>query len=68
MLFRSSNPLTGVFATHSPFRPNLLAISKCDIIEVRDNIIEIKEIDAFDGSPVLDLKGDFFRFYRPKTD
>ena len=60
-----NNPLTGVFATHSPFRPNLIAISKCDIISVKDNVIELKDIDAFDGSPVLDLKGDFFRFYRP---
>ena len=56
------NPLTGVFATHSPVRPNLIAISRCDIIGIKQNIIEIKEIDAFDGSPVLDLKGDFFRF------
>ena len=59
------NPLTGVFATHSPFRPNLIAISQCDIISVKQNIVEIKEIDAFDGSPVLDLKGDFFRFHKP---
>ena len=63
-----SNPLTGVFATHSPFRPNLIAISRCDIIEIRENIIEVKEIDAFDGTPVLDLKGDFFRFYRPGAE
>ncbi len=55
-------PLTGVFATHSPFRPNLIAISKCDIISIHENIIEIEDIDAFDGSPVLDLKGDFFHF------
>ena len=61
----NANPLTGVFATHSPFRPNLIAITKCDIISIKDNVIEIKEIDAFDGSPVLDLKGDFFRFYKP---
>ncbi|MBN1124202.1 MAG: tRNA (N6-threonylcarbamoyladenosine(37)-N6)-methyltransferase TrmO [Sedimentisphaerales bacterium] len=61
----SANPLTGVFATHSPVRPNLIAISRCDIVAVRDNVIEIKEIDAFDGSPVIDLKGDFFRFYKP---
>jgi tRNA-Thr(GGU) m(6)t(6)A37 methyltransferase TsaA len=58
----NKNPLTGVFATHAPFRPNLIAISQCDIIGVEQNMIEIKEIDAFDGSPVLDLKGDFFRF------
>ena len=62
-----NNPLTGVFATHSPFRPNLIAISKCDIISIKENVIEIEDIDAFDGSPVLDLKGDFFRFYRPNT-
>lgn len=63
-----NNPLTGVFATHSPFRPNLIAISKCDIISIKENVVEIKEIDAFDGSPVLDLKGDFFRFYKPDTN
>jgi tRNA-Thr(GGU) m(6)t(6)A37 methyltransferase TsaA len=57
-------PLTGVFATHSPFRPNLIAISKCNIISIHENIVEIEEIDAFDGSPVLDLKGDFFHFNR----
>ena len=62
-----NNPLTGVFATHSPFRPNLIAISRCDIISIKENVIEIKEIDAFDGSPVLDLKGDFFRFYKTNT-
>ena len=61
-----NNPLTGVFATHSPFRPNLIAISRCDIVAVRKNVIEIKDIDAFDGSPVLDLKGDFFRFNSQK--
>jgi tRNA-Thr(GGU) m(6)t(6)A37 methyltransferase TsaA len=59
------NPLTGVFATHAPFRPNLIAISQCNIIGVTQNMIEIKDIDAFDGSPVLDLKGDFFRFHQP---
>lgn len=62
-----ANPLTGVFATHSPVRPNLIAISRCDIVSIEENVIEIKDIDAFDGSPVLDLKGDFFRFYRPST-
>ena len=61
----NANPLTGVFATHSPFRPNLIAISKCDIVSIKENVIEIKEIDAFDGSPVIDLKGDFFGFYKP---
>ena len=50
------NPLTGVFATHSPVRPNLIAISRVKIISVKDNIIEIESIDAFDDSPVIDIK------------
>ena len=51
-----NNPLTGVFATHSPVRPNLIAISRCKIISIKENVIEIDEIDAFSDSPVLDLK------------
>jgi tRNA (adenine37-N6)-methyltransferase len=50
------NPIRGVFATHSPVRPNLIAISRCKILSVRDNIVEIDDIDAFPDSPVLDLK------------
>jgi len=57
-------PLTGVFATHSPFRPNLIGITRCDIVGIEGAVIEVREIDAFDGTPVLDLKGDFFRFYQ----
>lgn len=53
---KQENPLTGVFATHSPVRPNLIAISRCKIRSVKDNIIEIAEIDAFDNTPVIDLK------------
>ncbi len=50
------NPMRGVFATHSPVRPNLIAISRCKILSVKDNIIEIDNIDAFPDTPVLDLK------------
>jgi tRNA-Thr(GGU) m(6)t(6)A37 methyltransferase TsaA len=51
-----NNPLTGVFATHSPVRPNLIAMTRCKIISVKDNVIEIESIDAFPDTPVLDLK------------
>lgn len=50
------NPLTGVFATRSPIRPNLIALTLCKIISVEGNVIEVEEIDAFDGAPVLDIK------------
>ena len=51
-----ANPLKGVFATRSPMRPNLIALSRCTVLAVKRNIIEIDEIDALPGTPVLDLK------------
>lgn len=50
------NPLRGVFTTRAPVRPNLIALSHCDILSVKDNIIEIDYIDAFPDTPVLDIK------------
>lgn len=49
-------PLRGVFATRSPYRPNLIALSRVRVLSVRDNVIEIDDIDAFADTPVLDLK------------
>jgi tRNA (adenine37-N6)-methyltransferase len=52
----SANPLTGVFGTHSPLRPNLIGLTLCKLIAIEGNRIDIDEIDAFDGSPVVDIK------------
>ena len=52
----SRNPLTGVFATHSPQRPNLIGLTVCKILSIHKGSIEIEDIDAFDGTPVIDLK------------
>ena len=49
-------PLTGVFGTRSPVRPNLIALSTCEILSIDENIIRIDKIDAFDGTPVIDIK------------
>ena len=51
-----SNPRTGVFATHSPVRPNLIAFSLCRILSIVGGIIHVDKIDAVDGSPVIDIK------------
>ncbi len=50
------NPLTGVFATRAPVRPNLIALTLCKIVSVKANVVEVEKIDAFEGTPVLDLK------------
>ena len=57
------NPLTGVFATHSPYRPNLIALSVCKILDIDQRLIKIERIDARDGTPVIDLKS-----YKPGPD
>ena len=49
-------PLTGVFATHSPLRPNLIGMSLCRIVAIDAGRIDIDRIDAFDGTPVIDIK------------
>jgi tRNA-Thr(GGU) m(6)t(6)A37 methyltransferase TsaA len=51
-----SIPLTGVFATRAPVRPNLIALSTCEIVSIEGRTIRIKSIDALDNSPVIDIK------------
>jgi tRNA (adenine37-N6)-methyltransferase len=51
-----ANPLTGVFGTHSPTRPNLIGLARCRVIAIEKNLIRIDAIDALDGSPVIDIK------------
>ena len=50
------NPLSGVFATHSPLRPNPIALTLCRILAIEGHRIRIERIDARDGSPVIDIK------------
>lgn len=52
----ASNPLTGVFATHSPRRPNPIAISLCRLLHVEQTTLTVDRIDALDGTPVIDIK------------
>jgi tRNA-Thr(GGU) m(6)t(6)A37 methyltransferase TsaA len=49
-------PLVGVFATHSPVRPNPVLATVVRLIERRGNILKVTGLDALDGSPVLDIK------------
>ncbi len=51
-----SNPLTGVFATHSPMRPNLIALTLCRVLSIQGMAIEVEGLDARDGSPLIDIK------------
>lgn len=51
-----SVPLTGVFGTRSPVRPNPLAVYTVELLNVEGNTLTVRGIDAIDGTPVLDVK------------
>ncbi len=49
-------PLVGVFATHSPVRPNSILTTVVRQVERQGNIIKVTGLDALDGSLILDIK------------
>jgi len=51
-----SKPLTGVFATRSPDRPNPLGLHPVTVREVDQSRLRIGPIEAIDGTPVVDIK------------
>ena len=53
----------GVFATRSPMRPNPIAVSSAGITYVDETVVGLDYIDAYPGSPVLDIKP-----YTPSID
>ncbi len=51
-----SKPLRGVFATRSSSRPNLIGIYCAKLLERKGNTLIIDEIDALEGTPIIDIK------------
>lgn len=59
----------GVFACRGPFRPNLISMTVCPIVSVDREAgrIGISDIDAVDGTPVIDIKAYYGVCDRVKT-
>ena len=51
-----SRGLHGVFATRSPVRPNPVALSELEIIEITGNEIMVSGVDVLDNTPLIDIK------------
>lgn len=49
-------PEVGVFASRSPTRPNKIGLTRVKLVSVKRNIVTVRGLDAFDGSPVFDIK------------
>lgn len=50
------NPLTGVFATRSPDRPNPLGLHPVVVRAIDGSRLRVGPIEAIDGTPVVDIK------------
>jgi tRNA (adenine37-N6)-methyltransferase len=53
---RSDMPLLGIFATRSPHRPNPIGLTRVKLLSVKGNVVTVQGLDAFNGTPVLDIK------------
>ena len=53
---RSDMPLLGIFATRTPHRPNPIGLTRVKLLRVEGNVITVQGLDAYDGTPVLDIK------------
>jgi tRNA-Thr(GGU) m(6)t(6)A37 methyltransferase TsaA len=52
----SSNPLTGVFSTRSPDRPNPIGLHRVRIVSIDGFRVQVSHLEAIDGTPIVDVK------------
>ena len=53
---RLDAPLTGVFATRSPDRPNPVGLHRVTVLEVAGQRLRVAALEAIDGTPIVDIK------------
>jgi len=52
----AARPMTGVFATRSPDRPNPIGLHRVTVLEVDGTRLRVSDLEAIDGTPILDVK------------
>jgi tRNA-Thr(GGU) m(6)t(6)A37 methyltransferase TsaA len=53
---RQDLPLLGVFATRTKLRPNPIGLTMVELVKVEGNVLTVRGLDAFDKTPILDIK------------
>jgi tRNA-Thr(GGU) m(6)t(6)A37 methyltransferase TsaA len=51
-----SRPVTGVFSTRSPDRPNPVGLHRVTIVSVEGLRVRVQNLEALDGTPIVDVK------------
>ncbi len=52
---RMDLPLVGVFASRTNLRPNPIGLTLVELLKVDGNTLTVRGLDAFDGTPILDI-------------
>jgi tRNA-Thr(GGU) m(6)t(6)A37 methyltransferase TsaA len=60
---RQELPEVGIFGTRTPFRPNGIGVTTVKLLRREENVLTVQGLDAYDGTPVLDIKP-----YLPRGD
>jgi tRNA-Thr(GGU) m(6)t(6)A37 methyltransferase TsaA len=46
----------GIFSTRHPDRPNPIGITVVELLERKGNVLKVRGVDMFEGTPILDIK------------
>lgn len=46
----------GIFAARSPIHPNPIGLTLVELVKREKNVLWVRGLDAYDGTPVLDIK------------
>lgn len=65
---REDLPLVGVFASRHYSRPNSIGLTIVRLLERRGTVLRVQGLDAFDGTPVLDIKPFTSLFDQPPPE
>lgn len=52
----TARPLTGVFATRSPDRPNPIGLHQVSVLQIDGQRLKVAPLEAIDGTPIVDIK------------
>jgi tRNA-Thr(GGU) m(6)t(6)A37 methyltransferase TsaA len=52
----AARPMTGVFSTRSPDRPNPIGLHRITVLAVDGLRLRVRDLEALDGTPILDVK------------
>jgi len=60
-------PMTGIFAQRKKDRPNKIGLCTVELLKHQDRSITVRNLDAIDGTPVLDIK-PVFKSFLPQSE